>query len=220
MRKIDDMKIVQGTGKTERAFCTTREAAQLLGVSVSTAQVWVESGLLEAWKTEGGHRRIVRDSVMRLLANPRTHRAVVGSGLGHMPPDGALKVLVVEDDNLLRRMYEIRLAAWACRPVVRTAENGFDALVRIGMQKPDLLITDLSMPHMDGFEMLRNLVRISEFAAMKIIVVSGLDPEDIERAGGLPDSILVFGKPIPFKELEKIAESILDSADRFRMGGK
>ena len=37
---------------------TTREAAQLLGVAVSTAQVWMESGDLPAWKTPGGHRRV------------------------------------------------------------------------------------------------------------------------------------------------------------------
>ena len=48
---------------TQSAYCTTREAAELLGVSLTTAQLWVESGLLEAWKTEGGHRRIHRTSV-------------------------------------------------------------------------------------------------------------------------------------------------------------
>ena len=37
-----------------KVFCTTREAAALLGVSLSTAQNWAESGLLESWKTEGG----------------------------------------------------------------------------------------------------------------------------------------------------------------------
>ncbi len=50
-----------------KSFCTTREAATLLGVSVGTVQLWVESGLLRAWKTAGGHRRVMRDSVERLL---------------------------------------------------------------------------------------------------------------------------------------------------------
>ena len=52
---------------TQSAYCTTREAAEMLGVSLTTAQLWVESGLLDAWKTEGGHRRIHRTSVQRLL---------------------------------------------------------------------------------------------------------------------------------------------------------
>jgi excisionase family DNA binding protein len=51
----------------EKTFCTTREAAALLGVSIGTVQLWVESDLLQAWKTAGGHRRVLRDSVDRLL---------------------------------------------------------------------------------------------------------------------------------------------------------
>ena len=48
-------------------FWSTREAADLLGVSLRTVQLWTEAGVLKAWKTAGGHRRINRDSVMQLL---------------------------------------------------------------------------------------------------------------------------------------------------------
>lgn len=47
---------------------TTREAAQLLGVAVSTAQIWMESGALPAWKTPGGHRRVRLSAVRQLQA--------------------------------------------------------------------------------------------------------------------------------------------------------
>ena len=53
-----------------KIFCTTREAADLLGVSIRTAQLWSENGLLAAWKTAGGHRRITRDSIEHLLGRP------------------------------------------------------------------------------------------------------------------------------------------------------
>jgi excisionase family DNA binding protein len=46
---------------------TTRDAADLLGISVSTAQKWIESGALESWKTPGGHRRMRRSAVVALL---------------------------------------------------------------------------------------------------------------------------------------------------------
>jgi excisionase family DNA binding protein len=180
-----------------------------LGVSVSTAQLWVESGLLEAWKTEGGHRRISRESVRRLLANPHTHSAVVGHGIGRAVGAESLQVLVVEDDVVLRRLYEVRLPTWRCRPTVRVAPNGFDALVRIGIARPDLLITDLRMPHMDGFEMLRSLAKVPECAAMKIVVVTGLDQPEIDAAGGLPEGVVVYPKPAPFPALEAVAEAIL-----------
>lgn len=51
---------------------TTREAARLLGVAVSTAQVWMEGGALPTWKTPGGHRRVHLSAVRQLL---RQHAA-------------------------------------------------------------------------------------------------------------------------------------------------
>ncbi|GAA0910245.1 excisionase family DNA-binding protein [Luteibacter anthropi] len=56
---------------------TTGEAARLLGISISTAQKWIESGALESWKTPGGHRRMHRSAVLALL-DERTARASEG----------------------------------------------------------------------------------------------------------------------------------------------
>ncbi len=92
-----------------KVFCTTREAAALLGVSLSTAQNWAESGLLESWKTEGGHRRISRESVQRLIADPMgngMHQSMDKAGGGGQQ---ALQILVVEDDPLLLKLYKVRL---------------------------------------------------------------------------------------------------------------
>jgi len=56
---------------------TTAKAAQLLGVSVRTAQLWVESGQLPSWKTPGGHRRIPRQAVLDLIDSPAQELSVV-----------------------------------------------------------------------------------------------------------------------------------------------
>lgn len=50
-------------------YCTTAEAARSLGVSIRTIQLWVDGGVLAAWKTVGGHRRILLDSVERFRAS-------------------------------------------------------------------------------------------------------------------------------------------------------
>lgn len=52
----------------ERFFCSTAEAARILGVSTRTVQMWVDKGALTAWKTVGGHRRVLLESVTRLKA--------------------------------------------------------------------------------------------------------------------------------------------------------
>lgn len=49
------------------SVCTTREAAEMLGVSLGSVQLWVDGGILKAWKTVGGHRRVLRESVNDLL---------------------------------------------------------------------------------------------------------------------------------------------------------
>jgi excisionase family DNA binding protein len=55
------------SGDTEDPVLTTAAAARLLGVAVSTTQLWLESGALPSWKTPGGHRRIRLSAVMALL---------------------------------------------------------------------------------------------------------------------------------------------------------
>lgn len=202
--------MAQGTEtRVQRAFCTTREAAQILGVSLRTAQLWTESGLLEAWKTTGGHRRISRQSVERLLARPGK-TAPPATAAGKSPPaakrSGPLSILVVEDEEDLRRVYEIVLSRWPMQPRVMSVADGYAALVRIGIDRPDMVITDLHMPGMNGFEMIRSLRAQPELADMQIVVVTGLDANDIDDRGGVPADIPVLPKPIPFEQLREIAE--------------
>lgn len=191
-----------------KKFCTTREAAHMLGVSVTTTQNWAESGLLESWKTEGGHRRITRSSVEKMLREPRTHRAIYGNGQKHVEADQRLKILIVEDDPSLLRLYQLRMDSWSFTPLVSTASDGFEALVKIGIQCPDLLITDLNMPHIDGFKMVNALSKMASCENMQIIVLSGMSQEEMSLSGKLPEGTRTLPKPAHFGELELIAEAL------------
>lgn len=197
-----------------KTFVTTKEAASLLGVALRTVQIWADSGLLSYWKTTGGHRRIPLESVERLLDSrgspERLFLTEVGSskpaaGSGQNEP---LRILVVEDEPTLLRLYRLQLAKWPLQPEITTAQNGFEALVRMGRTQPDLLIADLVMPEMDGFQMLQTLYSMPDLDAMEMVVVTGLNADDIAKRGGLPEGISVLSKPIPFPELERIAESL------------
>lgn len=188
--------------------CTTREAARLLGVSLRTIQLWVDGGLLQAWKTAGGHRRITLRSVEKLLAQQHAETA---------QPQAAPKtcnVLVVEDDLILLKLYQRVIPGWGLPLQVHTARDGFDGLIKIGEIKPDILITDLNMPGMDGFRMIQTLRRNTSFTNMKIIVITGLSPEDIERQGGLPEDVPILGKPILFSQLQqRVGELVRQATD-------
>lgn len=204
------------TGSIEKSFCTTKEASTLLGVSVGTVQLWVESGLLQAWKTAGGHRRVMRDSVERLLhkapqAPAHTLQSLPSTNL---PPavlaaPRRLRILVVEDDPSLLRLYQVRMASWPMAPDVEVSNNAFNALLSMGRSCPDLLVTDLHMPGIDGFGMLQALEKAPESASMRTVVVTGLDAAGILARGGLPARVEVLSKPVPFDRLQHIAQALV-----------
>lgn len=186
---------------TEGNVCSTRQAADILGVSLRTVQLWVEQGDLYAWKTQGGHRRVSVASIDALLAK---------RGRGEIPAPEArfISVLIVEDNKALRMLYEATIRKWGIPVYVRAVNDGFEALVAIGEQKPDLIIADISMPGMDGIAMLRKLKEYRDFDDIEIIVVTGLDAARIEQMGGVPEGVSVFLKPAPFALIQARIQEI------------
>ena len=187
-------------------FCSTKEAARLLGVSHRTVQLWVENGSLQAWKTAGGHRRITMESINKRVG-ARQDAINVTPAQGPAEPLQK-KVLMVDDDRTLLRLYELEMDGWDMPLTVMKAYDGFEALIQIGAERPDLLISDLSMPGMDGFRMIRTLRENANYAGMAIIVISGLEKSTMQ-AMGLPDDIPVFPKPVPFAQLRTAVEQAL-----------
>ena len=179
-----------------RDVCSTREAADRLGVSLRTVQLWSEAGLLRAWKTPGGHRRILTASVDELL---QRREGVTG----RQAPRGLYEVLVVEDQADFRQLFELHLRSWGLPIQLTGAPSGFEALLQMGASRPDLLITDLRMPGIDGFEMLRALKASGALGELEIIVVTALTPHTISESGGLPDGVTVLYKPLQFADLRQ-----------------
>ncbi len=185
---------------------STREAAEQLGVALRTVQLWVESGVLPAWKTAGGHRRISRVAVERLIGE---RRAALSGDTRPAPlsasGEARLQVMVVEDEPELLRLFSMVIAGWGLPIDVTAASDGFEALLRMGRQCPDLLVTDLNMPGMDGFKMITSLRGVGPaYDDMEIVVVTALSAADIARRGGLPSDVRVFHKPVPFDALEAL----------------
>jgi DNA-binding response OmpR family regulator len=147
--------------------------------------------------------------VERLLREDRS--ASVNVPARTTPMDlGRLKVLVVEDDNTLLKLYRIHMTSWSMPIEVITAANGYDALVLIGREQPDLMIADLNMPGLDGFQMVHSLSSSSFREGMEIVVVTGLDAADVAARGGLPEGVRLFPKPVPFAELRAIVAGMLE----------
>lgn len=177
---------------TENAenYCGTTYAARLLGLSVGTIQSLVEKNELQAWKTQGGHRRI---SMPSIRAYQRRHNMPITMTDKNHP---ILKVLVVDDDPVAREM----LRGFSARSEVQmdctVMSSGLEALIDISSIHPDILIADLNMPGVDGFELLRTLRQNPQFAKMACLAISALTSQEIVAQGGLPEGVIFMPKPL------------------------
>lgn len=92
-----------------------------------------------------------------------------------------MKVMVVEDDAALREIYSIRIAAEGYEVV--SAGDGEEALAVAVREKPDLILSDIMMPKISGFDMLDILRSTPETAKIKVIMMTALSGDD-QRARG------------------------------------
>lgn len=184
-------------------YCTTREAAKLLHVSLRTVQLWAESGVLKAWKTDGGHRRLPLSSVNALI-NDRM-------GKHASPPSEGdkLNILVLEDEEDMAKLYRMTMESWQIPIQVTFVSSVFEALIVIGRGEPDLLITDLKMPEVDGFEIIKLLREDPALNSLDIVVATALSRAEIEEKGGVPPDITVFTKPVSFDQLQGYIKACL-----------
>ena len=118
------------------------------------------------------------------------------------------KVLLVEDDNNLREIYEARLAAEGYDII--TAQNGEEALVVAKQNKPDLIISDVMMPRISGFEMLDILRNTDELRDTKVIMLTALgQAEDQVRAGKLGADKYLVKSQVTLEDIVNTAKELL-----------
>ena len=186
-------------------YCGTTYAAKLLGLSVGTIQTLVEKTELQAWKTQGGHRRISMQSIREYQ---RRHNMMSTLPEGRQ---GRLKVLLVEDDAVTREM--MRDFCTRCdMPVDCTAmSSGLEALIDISSIMPDVLIADLNMPGVDGFELLRTLRQNFLFKRMTYLVISALTADEVESRGSLPEGTIFVAKPVNLQWLNGFFTALMSS---------
>lgn len=188
---------------SSKKLVSSSEAAKLLNVSLRTVQLWVEKGVLTAWKTPGGHRRISLESVQKML-----HEQDVQAGF----ITEKLKVLIVEDDAQQRKLYSKFFTKWSLPVEVSLVEDGFQGLMKVGADKPDLLITDLMMPSMDGIQMINAIRENDENHDLKIIVITALDKDAEEVVRLRSENITVMHKPLSFDDLKRAVEAKVSSS--------
>jgi len=114
-----------------------------------------------------------------------------------------MKILVVDDDKTTRKLLNLFLKAKGYEVV--TAENGLDAMEKLGTENINLVVTDMNMPYMDGIELTRNLRSDDNWKNIPIVMVTTEADDDEKKKAmdaGVDDYIV---KPA---NAEQITDSI------------
>lgn len=119
------------------------------------------------------------------------------------------KIMLVEDDNNLREIYEARLLAEGYEII--TAHDGEEALALAVKEKPDLIISDVMMPKISGFDMLDILRSTPETKNTKVIMMTALSQsEDKDRADKLGADRYLVKSQVTLEDVAKIAREVLE----------
>jgi excisionase family DNA binding protein len=170
---------------------TVNEAAQILRVSATTVRNWASDGRLEEHRTAGGHRRFRASDVQRLARS--------------IAPQSRPIVLIIDDDSAIR--FVLREAYASVGFEVVEAESGLLGLDALDQQPPSLVLLDIMMPGIDGFQVMKYL---SQFGVkVPVLAMSALGPRVEDRARELGADAFV-AKPFDIRELVLTSRRLIE----------
>lgn len=116
------------------------------------------------------------------------------------------KILIIEDDRYISKMYQLKLSLDGFD--VQVADNGRIGIEKVKEFKPDIILTDILMPEMDGFEVIKQVKSDEELKTIPILIMSNLGQEDHIQKGLELGALgyIVKSQYTPSKVVEKIKE--------------
>ena len=182
---------------SDTEWMTLGQAAKYLGVAQSTIRKWSDQGRVPAFYTPGGHRRYRRADLDNFLNR---------SGPGGAAQQGPL-VLIVDDDPRVREYVRVNLEMEGY--AVREASSAEEGLAVLEEVSPDLVLLDVMMPEVDGWEMLRRLQERHGVGAIPVVMFSGKVEEQAAAEATARGAQGFLGKPFDPQQLIEHAKQLL-----------
>jgi excisionase family DNA binding protein len=171
----------------------------MIQVSPSTVLSWIEKGLLPAYRTPGGHRRVDSSALLRFL---REHEMPIPRELAPVT-----RLLVIDDDEdflgVARRLLKRALPLLE----VDTAEGAVDGLLKVGTFRPDAVLLDAFMPNIDGLEVCRRIRGSDETNHIMVIALTGRPSPDVAESFVAAGADACVAKPLDTDELLELIDS-------------
>ncbi len=182
---------------------TVFQAGQHCNVSPKTIINWIESGHIKAYKTVGGHRRINRTDLVAFMQKQ-------GIPIPEEKPEqGKKRILVVDDDPIIVETIVQALEEDEFDYEVISASDGFEAGLQVNHFEPNLLILDIMMPDIKGYEVCKKIKQNPETQDTKIIVLSAYLDEDKFKKMKENGADACFSKPFPLPQLKEEVARLL-----------
>ena len=180
---------------------TSGDVARYCGVHFRTVIRWIEKGRLKGYKLPGrGNNRIDEDDFIAFLRE------------NSMPiPEGLVsenrQILIVDNDKAIAAEMQNILRDAGYKTEI--AYDGFQAGSLLSTFNPTLMTLNLNMPNMNGFEVLEYMKYKEQFKNVKVLVISALDDDELNRAKDAGANACV-SKPFQKKHLVEEVEKILE----------
>jgi excisionase family DNA binding protein len=171
------------------------QVAERCGVHYTTVRRWILDGNLPAYETPGGHLRVLDTDVHDFLESRKLR--------GRRNLTGTLRVLIVDDDATFRES-AVEFLGRQPNIKVRQAADGFAAGRQVSEFQPHVVVLDLFMAGMDGFEVCRNIKTSLRSRQIRLLVLTDCSTaENVEKAKEA-GADLCMAKPIGLDELHEV----------------
>ncbi len=195
-----------------RRFFTTSEIARYCAVTNDGVLKWIKSSKLRAFSTPGGHYRISAEDFRAFLER------------FDMPVDesffrGSRKertVLIVDDERDIRDIVRRLLEELDVDLKIEEARDGYEAGIKIGNLQPDLVIMDLMMPKVDGFQLCRSIRENDETRSVKVLAITAFPEQDNVKKMYDAGADLCLIKPLQLEHFKLEVMRLLNEATRDR----
>jgi len=191
-----------------RRFFTTSEVARYCAVTNDGVLKWIKSGKLRAFATPGGHYRISAEDFRAFLEKfeiPIDESFFRGS-------QRERTVLVVDDEPDIREIVRRLLHELEPELKIEEAADGYEAGIKIGNLRPDLVILDVMMPRVDGLSLCKSIRENPETRAIKVLAITAFPEQDNVKKMYDAGADLCLIKPLQYEHFRLEVIRLLNEA--------
>jgi two-component system, OmpR family, response regulator VicR len=206
---LDPGKPPMSAEKATKAYrmkkLSTLHVARLLGVSHQSIANWIDSGKLRAGKTPGGHRRVSPEDLVTFL---KKQKLDIPAELNAR----SRNILIVDEDPAVGQSLTAAIAAEYAGWKVLLAHDGWTGGETLVAERPELVILDLHMPGMDGFEICQRIKSNVRTKDIMVIAVAAHPSVQAQEAILKAGAVALLPKPIDTAHFLGVMRGLLSEA--------